>query len=51
MPIQTCTMGGKKGTKYGEGGACYTGKDQRRRAEAQKAAIRHSQRRRGQKVK
>ena len=51
MPIQPCTKDGKKGTKYGESGTCYTGKDQRRKAEAQKAAIRHSQRRRGKAAK
>ena len=46
MPVQKCGKGGKK---YGASGKCYTGKDAHRKAAAQGAAIKHSQRRRGKK--
>ena len=39
MPRQPCTSNGKKGTKYGKSGKCYTGPDQKSKAMKQGQAI------------
>lgn len=39
MPIKPCTRNGKKGYKWGDEGKCYIGKDAKRRAKQQGAAI------------
>lgn len=39
MPFQSCQKDGKTGTKWGKHGACYTGKDAKKKAEKQRRAI------------
>jgi hypothetical protein len=39
MPIQPCSKEGKPGYQYGDSGICYTDKDARAKAEAQRQAI------------
>ena len=41
MPVKRCTKDGKKGWQYGNQ-KCFTGKDAKRRAHEQGAAIRKS---------
>ena len=48
MPVRKVKVGGKVGYRYGQTGKIYP---DRKRAEAQGAAIRASQRRQGKKVK
>jgi len=58
MPVRPCTEDGKPGFKYGESGKCYTYTPgntaskaaARLKAEAQGAAIKHSQERAGKPV-
>ena len=47
MPKQPCSIGGKKGLKYGESGKCYTGPDKLKKVAKQAAAIHISEQRRG----
>lgn len=42
MPIQDCSVGGKRGKRYGQSGKCYTGPNAYRKAAAQAAAIKAS---------
>ena len=35
MPVKRCQKNGKKGHKCGDDGKCYTGKDSRKKAQAQ----------------
>lgn len=46
MPVQPCTKNGKKGWKWGDEGACYTGDWGKRRALEQGKAIEASKARR-----
>jgi hypothetical protein len=39
MPLKKCTKDGKKGWKWGDSGACYTGRDGKRKAIKQGIAI------------
>lgn len=39
MPLQRCTKNGKSGWRWGSSGACYPGKDGKRKAIAQALAI------------
>ena len=43
MPVMPCIKNGIRGWKYGKNGKCYTGKDARKKAAAQGAAIKASQ--------
>lgn len=45
MPVQACTVNGKRGFKYGAQGKCYPGRAGHSRAVAQGIAIEMSQRR------
>ena len=49
MPLQSCQANGKKGTKYGKSGKCYTGSDQKKKAIEQAKAIKASQFMKGKK--
>ena len=42
MPVKRCQKNGRAGWKFGDQGKCYTGKDAKRRALEQGAAIRKS---------
>lgn len=46
MPLQSCQSKGRKGTKFGKSGHCYTGRSQRSKASRQGRAIKSSQARR-----
>lgn len=39
MPIQACTINGKRGYKWGSQGKCYAGRSGRAKAERQMRAI------------
>lgn len=39
MPLKTCTKDGKSGWQWGDSGACYTGKDGKKKALMQGYAI------------
>lgn len=39
MPVKKCSKGGKSGSKYGDSGKCYTGKDSKEKAKKQGQAI------------
>lgn len=43
MPLQRCTINGKKGWRWGKHGKCYTGPNARSRALRQARAIKASQ--------
>lgn len=45
MPEKPCTKNGKKGVKWGSRGTCYTGKDKRKKMDAQRKAIEANKRR------
>lgn len=47
MPIKSCTKNGKSGYKWGDNGACYTGKDGKKKALKQGVAIEKSKQREG----
>lgn len=44
MPLMICYKNGKKGTKFGSGGFCYTGPGAREKARKQGQAIEMSKR-------
>lgn len=50
MPVQKCTRAGKRGWKYGESGFCYIGPSAKQKAHIQGAAIKRSQKARGQRI-
>ena len=39
MPFKRCSSKGKSGVKYGDSGACYTGKDAKKKAQKQATAM------------
>lgn len=39
MPFKKCSNNGKSGVKYGDSGTCYTGKDAKKKAQKQAAAM------------
>jgi hypothetical protein len=45
MPKKRCTKNGKSGTKWGDEGTCYTGKNKDAKVEAQRKAIEASKHR------
>ena len=47
MPTKKCTKNGKSGLKWGDQGKCYTGQDKEKKVDAQRKAIKSSQKRRG----
>lgn len=46
MPKKQCTKNGKKGIKWGDSGACYTGKNKKSKLNKQRKAIEASKHRR-----
>lgn len=43
MPLKSCQVNGKTGTKYGNSGTCFTGKSGRDKAIKQMIAVKISQ--------
>lgn len=44
MPLQRCTLNGRRGWRWGQKGKCYTGPNARQRALKQARAIKANQR-------